>query len=48
MGQRDRRTKVFRRPKCGPRADFWHTLRVGLPLALLVLIVASLFVDFRS
>lgn len=48
MGQRDRRTRVFRRPKCGPRADMWHTLRVGLPLALLVLIVMSLFVDFRS
>lgn len=48
MGRRDRRTRVFRRAKCGPRADFWHTLRVGLPLALLVLVVVTLFVDFRS
>ncbi len=48
MARSDRHTRVFRRAKCGPRADFWHTLRVGLPLALFVLIVMSLFVDFRS
>lgn len=37
MKNRDRPAAVLlRRPKAKPCDDFWHTLRIGLPIALLL------------
>lgn len=33
---------MFRRPKRDPCADFWHTLRLGLPIALLLFLILPL------
>lgn len=34
-----RRHPVFRRPKSDPCKDFWHTLMIGIPVALLLFLI---------
>ena len=31
--------QVFRRPLRTPKEDFWHTIRVGMPVGLMLLLV---------
>ncbi len=37
---------LFRRPKTDPCADFWHTMRWGLPMALVLALILP--VIFRA
>jgi hypothetical protein len=33
--------RIFRRPKRNPKEDFWHVLRVGLALAVVIFVLGS-------
>lgn len=39
MAKVAQQARVFRREKCTPARDFWHTLAVGAPIAVVLLIV---------
>lgn len=37
--EREAATRVFRREMRTPKEDFWHTIRVGMPVALLLILI---------
>lgn len=39
MTSRDPRQAMLRRPKADPCADFWHTLKVGVPVAVALFLI---------
>lgn len=39
MANRGGEARIFRRNKRDPCADFWHTLRVGVPLAIVLFLI---------
>jgi Na+-driven multidrug efflux pump len=38
---------LFRREKCDPRDDFWHTLKIGIPIGLGLVFLSFLFILFE-
>lgn len=38
--------QIIRRPKCSPSADFWYTLKIGIPIGLALLVGLPFLFDW--